>query len=215
MYADALLFDLDGVLVDSAECVRRVCTNWAMTRGLDPVRVLAFSQGRRVQETVRTWVPHLDFDAEVAMLVALEARTTDGLRSVPGAAALIASLPPNAWAVVTSGARQVATLRLSHVGLPVPPTLVTADDVRLGKPDPEGYLAAAKALGCDAKRCVVVEDAPAGIQAAHAAGMRSIGIASTFAAAQLQGADMICDRLDQLRVERATSGGRLRLRATN
>src|SRR6184192_1275662 len=108
MRADALLFDLDGVLVDSAECVRRVCTDWAISRGLDVELVLRSSQGRRVQDTVRAWLPHSDLDTEVQMLVGLEARTTIGLKRVPGATELVASLPPNAWAVVTSGARSVA-----------------------------------------------------------------------------------------------------------
>src|SRR5213076_3191627 len=103
MRADALLFDLDGVLVDSSECVRRVCTDWALARGLDLELVLRAAQGRRIQDTVRAVAPHLDLDTEVATLVGIEARTTDGLSPVSGASALVASLPPRAWAVVTSG----------------------------------------------------------------------------------------------------------------
>jgi sugar-phosphatase len=193
--AEALLFDLDGVLVDSSECVRRVCTDWAIARGLDPEFVFRTGQGRRVQDTVRAVAPHLDLDAEVATLVGMEARTTDGLSPVPGAEALLAALPPDAWAVVTSGARAVATLRLRHVGLPVPQTLITADDVERGKPDPEGYLAAARALGRNPSACIVIEDAPAGIEAARAAGMRSIGIAGTFPAAELANATVVVPSL--------------------
>ena len=200
MRAEALLFDLDGVLVDSSECVRRICTDWAIARGLDPAFVFRTGQGRRVQETVRAVAPHLDLDAEVATLVGLEARTTDGLLPVPGADALVAALPPNAWAVVTSGARAVATLRLRHVGLPVPQTLITADDVERGKPDPEGYLAAARALGRAPSECIVIEDAPAGIDAARAAGMRSIGIAGTFPAAELANATVVFPSLASIRV---------------
>src|SRR5204863_2236481 len=143
---------------------------------LYPANVLRWSQGRRVQDTVRTVAPHLDLETEVAALVAMEAGTTDGLHPVAGSHALLAALPPNTWAVVTSGARPVATLRLTHVGLPLPRTLISGDDVERGKPDPEGYLAAARALGFGPSECVVVEDAPAGIDAARAAGMRSIGI---------------------------------------
>jgi sugar-phosphatase len=212
MRCKALLFDLDGVLVDSAECVTRVCTDWALARGLDPAFVLSVAQGRRVQETVRAVAPHLDVDAEVATLVATEARTTNGLRAVPGADALVASLAPNAWAVVTSGARVVATLRLRHVGLPVPQTLITADDVTKGKPDPEGYLAAAHALGVDAAECIVIEDAPAGIAAARAAGMRSIGVAGTFPAGVLSAADVVVPALRVLRVTDAEPGSGLDLR---
>src|SRR3982750_2765533 len=97
MQASALLFDLDGVLVDSYQCVRRVCMEWAIARGLDPDFVLRFGQGRRVQDTVRALAPHLDLEAEVRALVAMEARTTEGLTPVGGARELLVSLPPNAW----------------------------------------------------------------------------------------------------------------------
>lgn len=200
MNCRALLFDLDGVLVDSAECVRRICTDWALTRGLDPELVLKSGQGRRVQDTVRAVAPHLDVDSEVRTLVDMEANTTDGLYPVPGSHAVLASLPHNAWAVVTSGARPVALLRLRHVGLPIPETLITGDDVELGKPDPEGYLAAAHILGYTPAECVVVEDAPAGLAAARAAGMRSIGIAGTFLRSSLTDADVIVDAFRQLKV---------------
>ena len=211
MVASALLFDLDGVLVDSAECVRCVCTDWAIARGLDPAYVLAFGQGRRVQETVRGVAPHLDINREVATLVSLEARTTDGLYPVPGAAELVAGLPPDAWAVVTSGARSVATLRLGHVHLPIPRTFITADDVEHGKPHPEGYLAAARALGRTPAECIVIEDAPPGIDAARAAGMRSIGIAGTFPPEALTRATVVIPSLSALRVapDKASEGLRI------
>jgi sugar-phosphatase len=209
--ANALLFDLDGVLVDSGECVRRVCTSWAIARGLDPELVLRTGHGRRVQETIRAVAPHLDLDREVAELVGIEARTTDGVYPVPGAAALVASLPPGAWAVVTSGARTVATLRLRHVGLPIPRTLITADDVEQGKPHPEGYLAAARALGFAAETCVVVEDAPPGIEAARSAGMRSIGIAGTYPASALVGATVVLPSLGALGVRPLPATGELEI----
>ena len=207
MRCQAILFDLDGVLVDSAECVRQVCTDWAIARGLDPEFVFRTGQGLRVQETVRAVAPHLDVDAEVAALVAMEARTTKGLSPVDGADALVRSLPRNAWAVVTSGARPVATLRLGHVGLPIPETLITADDVSRGKPDPEGYLAAARAIGAPPAACVVIEDAPPGIAAARAAGMRAIGIAGTFPPPALAGADVVLPALSALRVAVDSLGG--------
>jgi sugar-phosphatase len=207
--ADALLFDLDGVLVDSAQCVKRVCSEWALAHGLDPVLVQRIGQGRRVQETVRAVAPHLDVEAETAILVAMEASTTNGLFPVEGARTLIGALPADSWAVVTSGARAVATLRLRHVGLPIPSTFVTADDVTRGKPDPQGYLAAANALGFRPEQCVVVEDAPAGIEAARAAGMRSIGIAGTFSASEISGASVVVPSLSVLTVTVSSRAPRL------
>jgi sugar-phosphatase len=209
--ANALLFDLDGVLVDSGECVRRVCESWAIARGLDPELVLRTGHGRRVQDTIRAVAPHLDLDKEVEILVGMEAHTTDGLYPVPGAAALVASIPPGNWAIVTSGARPVATLRLRHVGLPIPRALVTADDVEHGKPHPEGYLAAARALGFAPETCVVVEDAPPGIGAARAAGMRSIGIAGTYPASSLTGATVVLSSLAALRVHASPEAGALEI----
>lgn len=196
----AILFDLDGVLVDSAACVRKVCTDWAIARRLDPAWVIQVGQGRRVQDTIRAVAPHLDVDEEAAELIEIESRTTEGLKPVEGAQALIASLPPGTWAVVTSGARAVAMLRLRHVGLPIPPALITADDVEQGKPHPEGYLAAAHALGEEPQSCVVVEDAPPGIEAACSAGMRSIGIAGTFPPSALAKATIVMPALRALRV---------------
>jgi sugar-phosphatase len=214
MHCDALLFDLDGVLVDSAECVRRICTDWAIARGLQPNEVLRWSQGRRVQDTVRLVAPDLDVDAEVATLIAMEAATTEGLHAVPGTHSLLASLPPNAWAVVTSGARPVATLRLTHVGLPLPQTLVSGDDVERGKPDPEGYLAAAAALGIAPHACVVIEDAPAGLAAASAAGMRSFGIAGTFPASALHEATVVVPSFASLAVTLSSHSPRIQVVAS-
>ncbi|MFL5614495.1 MAG: HAD-IA family hydrolase [Gemmatimonadaceae bacterium] len=212
MHATALLFDLDGVLVDSVQCVRSVCTDWALAHGLDPEFLLRSGQGRRVQDTVRAVAPHLDLETEVARLVAMEAQTTEGLYPIEGARELLAALPPHAWAVVTSGAREVATLRLRYVGLPIPGTLVTADDVSQGKPHPEGYLAAARALGRTPSDCVVIEDAPPGIEAAIAAGMRSIGIAGTFAAADLCRATVVLPSLAAMRINASPDGGHLEIR---
>jgi sugar-phosphatase len=211
MQCDAILFDLDGVLVDSAECVRRVCMAWANARGLDPDRVWRFAQGRRVQETVRGMAPNLDVEAETAALVAIESTTTDGLYPVPGANSLLASIPTGSWAIVTSGHRAVARLRLMHVGIPLPEVLVCADDVQNGKPNPEGYLTAARRLGFAPDRCVVVEDTPAGIDAARAAGMRSIGVAGTFGREMLAHATTVVDALASLRARPSPQGAILQI----
>jgi sugar-phosphatase len=201
----AILFDLDGVLVDSAACVEETWRQWSR-RGLDPERIIRVAHGRRTVETVPLVAPHLNVADEVAALAAIESNTTDGVYEVPGALALLEQLPPDAWAVVTSGLRSVATLRIRHVGLPWPPRLVCADDIERGKPDPEGYLAAAERLGRTPSDCVVVEDAPAGIDAARAAGMRSVAITGTYPADALSSADFIVPRLTSLSVTRDGSG---------
>jgi mannitol-1-/sugar-/sorbitol-6-phosphatase len=201
---DAVLFDLDGVLVDSAAVVERTWRRWAVRHGLDPADVIRTAHGRRTIETVRFLAPHLAADDEVAALAASESTETDGVYEVPGARELLASLPRRSWAVVTSGIRPVAELRIRHTGLPTPPVFVTADQVRHGKPHPEGFLTAAARLGVDPVRCIVVEDTPPGIEAAHAAGMRAVAIASTYDADALTAADAVAPALTWLRAQTST-----------
>lgn len=191
LLARALLFDLDGVLVDSRACVETTWRRWAAGRGLDPEPFIRVAHGRRTSETVALVAPGLDVARAVAELDAIEETSTEGVLPVPGAAELIAALLPNQWAVVTSGHRAVAELRLRHVGLPVPEVLVTGDMVKRGKPDPEGYLLAAARLGVRPADCVVVEDAPPGVQAGKAAGMRVVGVAATHEVWVLAQADVI------------------------
>ena len=135
----AILFDLDGVLVDSTECIAGVWGKWATRHDLDPAMVRTAAHGRRAGEVVRLIAPGLDAAVEDAALEWAEAHATEGLCVVPGAGALLASLPPGAWAVVTSALGSVATHRLRQTGLRVPPVFVVAEDVAHGKPDPEGY----------------------------------------------------------------------------
>jgi len=210
---EAVLFDLDGVLVDSTEVVERTWRRWATHHGLDPAEVVRVAHGRRTIETVRLLAPHLAADDEVAALAASESTETDGVYEVAGARELLASLPADRWAIVTSGIRPVAELRIRHTGLPTPRVLVTADQVRHGKPHPEGYLTAAERLGVDPTRCVVVEDTPPGIEAAHAGGMRVIAVASTYPAEALATADAVVPELRRLRIATAmTHTGDERLR---
>jgi sugar-phosphatase len=193
-----MLFDLDGVLVDSARCVEHTWRQWAARHGLDPDAIIAVAHGRRTLETIPEVAPHLDVATEVAALEAIESTTTDGVYEIPGARALLEQLPPDRWAIVTSGARSVATLRIRHTGLPMPRVLVCADEIAHGKPHPEGYLTAAARLGVLPDDCVVIEDAPAGVDAARAAGMRCIGIAGTFPAEALARADLVIPNLAAL-----------------
>ncbi len=204
---DALLFDLDGVLVDSAELVERTWRRWAARHGLDPDAIVRIAHGRRTVETVRLVAPQLDAEAEGAALAASESAETDGVYEIAGARELLASLPAEAEAIVTSGIRVVAELRIRHTGLPTPRVLVPADEVRHGKPHPEGYLTAAELLGVDPARCIVVEDTPPGIEAAHAGGMRVIAITSTYRAEALKAADAVVGTLSQLRVRSSNGPG--------
>src|SRR5664279_1438987 len=132
-----ILFDLDGVLVDSTPCVTRIWSAWAQEHGLDPEYVVHAAHGQRTIETVRKVAPHLDAQRETNLMEQRELNDTDGLRVLPGAKELLAALPTGRYTIVTSGTRLLATKRLQVVGLPVPPKMITADDVTRGKPDPE------------------------------------------------------------------------------
>jgi len=195
----AILFDLDGVLIDSTPCVTRVWTGWAIEHGYEPAEVVRIAHGRRAIETIQIVAPHLDSNTELREVERRELDDTEGLVVVPGASDLLNSLPPDRWAIVTSGTRALATRRLQVAGLPVPGKMVTADDVTLGKPNPAPYLAGATMLGLAPPDCVVVEDAPSGIRAANAAGMRSFAVPTTYAAAELHEATVLLRNLAQLR----------------
>jgi sugar-phosphatase len=196
----AILFDLDGVLVDSAECVEKTWREWAKRHHLDPDRVIALAHGRRAVETVRLIAPELSADAELAELAASEATTSEGVYEITGARELLERLPTGGWGVVTSGIRSVAEFRLRYTRLPLPTVMICADEITSGKPDPEGYLAAALRLGRAAADCVVIEDTPAGIKSAQAAGMRVLAIATTYPLERLAAADAVVERLIDLKV---------------
>jgi len=196
----AILFDLDGVLVNSAECVERSWRSWSARHGFNAEDVIAIAHGRRTVETVRAVAPHLDVLNEVTALELQEGMTSEGVYEIDGARELIARLPANRWAIVTSGTRAIASFRLDLVGIPIPCVMVCADEISHGKPHPEGYLTAASKLDFNPEECVVIEDTPPGIEAAHAGGMRAIAIAATYPREQLLTADAIVERLADLKV---------------
>ena len=202
----AILFDLDGVLVDSRGCVELVWRAWALTRGLDADSILRVAHGRRTRETVAEIAPHLDIAAEVAILDQMEERETRGEEPIPGVAALVASLPEGRWAVVTSGGPAIAARRLQIAGIPKPSIMITGLDVRHGKPHPEGFLAAAAQLGIVASDCVVVEDAPAGVAAGLAAGMKVIAVLTTHSSDRLREATAIVPTAGNLLVQPTSDG---------
>jgi mannitol-1-/sugar-/sorbitol-6-phosphatase len=194
----AILFDLDGVLVDSTRSVSRQWRRWAGENNLSPEKVLQIAHGVRTIEVVRRLTPHLNPEAEVNKIEQREADDTGGVVVMPGAAQLIQSLPAGRWGVVTSGTHRLATSRLRLAKLPWPRVLVSAEDVGKGKPDPEPYLHGAKLLGMNPAECIVIEDAPAGIVAAHAGGMKVIALTSTYPAPQLGEADAVVQSLAQI-----------------
>lgn len=196
----AIIFDLDGVLIDSSAVVQRQWRRWINEHGLDPDQTTNVMHGQRLVEIIRYVAPHLNAEQEAARLATWEAADTDGLRVIEGATDLVRSLSQAPWAVVTSGNRATALTRLRYADLPVPGILVTADDVTRGKPYPEPYLRAAEGLGVSPAGCVAVEDAPAGVQAARAAGMRVIAVTTTHTHGALGEADAIANRLADIQI---------------
>ena len=195
----AILFDLDGVLLDSTRVVAQQYTRWALENGLDPAEVMKAAHGVRTLEVVQRVAPHLDAVAETRKIEDREA-VADGIVAIPGAVALLNTIPRGRWCVVTSGTRYLATTRMRRFGIPVPEILVTADDVNHGKPDPEPYRRGAELLKANPTDCVVFEDAPAGIRSAHAAGMKVISLPTTYPASEIHEADVIIAGLGSLKV---------------
>jgi mannitol-1-/sugar-/sorbitol-6-phosphatase len=189
----AVLFDLDGVLIDSTPAVTRVWSRWAIARGFDPVDLVRKAHGRPSIETIRDFLPHADHAMENCEVERCEMEDLEGVLTLPGARKLLAALPPDRWTLVTSCTRALAEVRLRAAGLPAPHHLVTADDIKRGKPDPEPYLKGASLLGVLPRDCVVVEDVPAGIRAGKAAGARVIALRTTTSDQELNnaGADWI------------------------
>ena len=201
----AILFDLDGVLLDSTRVVAQQYTRWAQEHGLDPAEVMKAAHGVRTIEVVRRVAPHLDAEAETKTIEEREA-AAENLSPVPGAVALVNSTPRGLWGVVTSGTRFLATARMRKFGIPIPDVLVTADDVKSGKPNAEPYRRGAELPGFEPSTCLVVEDAPAGIRAGHAAGMKVISLPTTCAIEELREADVIVSGLAQIQVSLNGSG---------
>ena len=173
----AVLFDMDGTLVDSTAIVEQVWSEFAGRYGLDIDEILRTSHGVQAKDTVRRFAPAgADIDALAEELGEMERTRTDGIVALPGAGELLRSLPADAVAMVTSADRILAGVRMQAAGLEMPATTVTSEAVTRGKPDPEGYLRAAALLGAEPGDVVVFEDAPAGIASARAAGMRTVAV---------------------------------------
>jgi sugar-phosphatase len=197
-----VLFDLDGVLVDSTPAVARVWTIWAKKHGFDPDEVVRQAHGRPSIATIRELLPHADHNAENREVERGEIEDTEGVIPLPGALELLQALPQDRWAIATSCTRRLAEVRIRAAGLPVPKHMITSTDVQRGKPDPEPYIKAAKILGLATADCIVMEDAPAGIRAGKSAGARVLALRTTAPDPELtqSGADWIANNLAALRL---------------
>jgi sugar-phosphatase len=214
LHAHALLFDNDGTLVSSLASVQRCWTRWAREYGITPEEFARVPlHGRPAAEIVADLLPAEVVPEAVARVEQLEVEDVPGggVELLPGTRAFLDALPAERWAVVTSATRRLAEARLDAVGI-LPKTLIAADDITRGKPDPEPYLLAARRLGVDPARCVVFEDAPAGLQAGRAAGMTCVALATTHRADELD-ADLVVDDLSALSVLVTDEGVEIAVRA--
>ena len=180
---DAVLFDLDGTLVDSTASVLRNWARLATILGRDGEDLAGHLQGIPGRQVLRMIEPGLSEERirELdEMLIDGEVADTADVVAAKGAAELLAALPADRWAIVTSGPRRLARARIKVAGLPMPGILITADDVVTGKPDPAPFRLAVERIGHPAERCLAIEDAPAGIASARAAGCRVLGVLTTY-----------------------------------
>jgi sugar-phosphatase len=184
----ALLFDMDGVLINSTQVAARVWSEWALQHGFDPETVVNMAHGRPSRTTIRDLMPNCDVEREDREVQRREMEDVEGVVLLPGARELLDSLPADRWTIATSCTRPLAEVRLRAAGLPIPEKIVTSSDVTNGKPDPEPYLKAAERLGFAASDCIVVEDVPAGVAAGKAAGARVIAFLTTLPRPDLEAA---------------------------
>jgi sugar-phosphatase len=211
----AVLFDLDGTLVDSYLDADRCWSDWAESTGIGESFDLAHHYGRKRADIVRALLPHLT-DREIAdhaeRVRIAERDYTGQTIALPGARELLESLRPEQWAVVTSNDTEVAVARLRAAGLPVPKVLVSADDVKLAKPAPEGFLLAARRLGFESVETVAVDDSPIGIESANAAGCSVLGIRFRHDDASLSAALAVYNNVGAIPFEFVEDGALVRLK---
>lgn len=198
LLVQGILFDLDGVLIDSTAGVTRVWSDWAVRHGYDPAQTAHTAHGRPAIETVRLLAPALDAEAELRDLERREIAESYDVTVFSGAASLLTSLPPRRWAIVTSGTRDLASHRLTVAGLPVPELMITATEIAHGKPHPEPYQRGAALLGLPPAACTAVEDAPSGIRSALDAGMPVLAVPTTYPVGELSQATALLPNLATL-----------------
>lgn len=210
----ALLFDLDGVLINSTPAVARVWWRWAVEHGFNPEEVVTRAHGRPSLATVREYLPNADHEAENLEIERREIEDLEGVVPLPGALDLLSRLSEDRWTIVTSCTRPLAEVRIKATGLPLPQKMITSDDIQHGKPHPAPYLKGASVLGFPAEECVVLEDVPAGVRAGKSAGARVIAFTTTVKATGLKeaGADWIMNSCADIRLLDRMKDLRLALR---
>ena len=208
---DAVLFEMDGTLIDSTPAVRRAWFAWCVERGLDP-SFLEGAHGQPGRDIVASLVPPEQFKAAFERIQQIEIAEVSDVTILPGAAEALSAIGENRKAIVTSCTRPLAAARITASGLTPPRVIVTADDVTSGKPHPEPFASGAQRLGFDPGRCLVIEDAPAGLRSAHDAGCTTLAVAGTHAAAELS-ADLVITSLAELEFSATPEGIHIARRA--
>jgi sugar-phosphatase len=206
LQVDAILFDIDGTLVDSTAAVERTWRTWASRHSINADEILTVCHGRRSEDTIADFMPAAGRNAAVTELEQLELHDLTDVVALPAAQTLLTALAAGRWAAVTSGSAALMTARLRAAALPIPRVLVAAENVSVGKPDPEGYIAAAVRLGVDVTRCLVIEDAPAGILAGRAAGAHVVAVTTSHNPTDLLAADVVIEDLRRVAVTESTDG---------
>lgn len=190
-----VLVDMDGVLISSTDADERCWLRWARTHGIEQGFPLKATHGRRAVDTIRALCPHLDPIEEAIRLDDLDEQEREGMVILPGADNLLSRLPTASWTIVSSASERQMRERLGFAGFSIPPKVISAESVTRGKPDPEPYLAGAALLGVPASECLVIEDAPSGIEAGRAAGCKVLAVLTSHVAKDLVGANWIIPSL--------------------
>ena len=207
----AVLFDMDGVLINSIAADERSWWRWAEVHGMQETFSIRNTHGRRTVDTIRALRPDLDWETELERVENFDAEGGGGLLLYPGVYEVLAHLSPTQWSIVTSATERIMRHRLGQLEVPLPLHIVTGDKVKQGKPDPEPYRLGAAQLGLSPADCLVIEDAPLGIRAGKAAGCRVLAVVSSHQPRELHEADWIIGSLRDLQLK-PDSGGKIHCR---
>ncbi len=208
-----VLIDMDGVLISSTACDEKCWLRWARIHGMEGQFVLKATHGRRTKDTIRALRPDLDAELEQKRMEEIEMEEREGIVILPGARQFLASLPSEKWTIVSSASARVLRARLECAHIHVPLNVVTADSVLHGKPHPEPYQAAARILGLQPQECLVIEDAPSGVESGKAARCNVLAVLSSHPVADLTEADWIVPSLEYV-IAAPTQDGAIAVRLT-